>query len=71
MQTTTMPKQLTFSVKEAAEITGFSEETIRRAIRADDLPAAQAGKRGPYRITRQALNEWFEKKGGGPLFPEE
>ena len=30
--------KLAFTINEAAEATGFSEETIRRAVRAGDLP---------------------------------
>jgi len=63
-----MTKQQTYSVAEAAELTGYSEETIRRHIRADKLKAAGGGAgRSPYRIARTELARWWRDIGGGEL----
>jgi excisionase family DNA binding protein len=45
----------TVSVAEAAECLSVNEETVRRAIRAERLPAHRAGTRGRYRIERRHL----------------
>lgn len=64
-----MNDQQTYSVAEAAELTGYSKETIRRHIRADKLKAAGGGAdRSPYRIARAELARWWRGKGGGELF---
>jgi len=61
--------QQTYSVAEAAELTGYSKETIRRHIRADKMKAAGGGAdRSPYRIARAELARWWRDKGGGELF---
>lgn len=57
--------QHTFTPSEAAELTGFSEETIRREIRAGDLKAAEGH---PQRISRPELARWWRDRGGGELF---
>lgn len=64
-------RKTTYTVKEAAALTGYSEQTIRRAIDADELKAAGGGKRGAVlRISGVELERWWrDVKGGGDLFP--
>lgn len=60
----------TFDVTEAAELTGYSAETIRRHCREGTLRAAGGGEKGRiYRISRRELARWWrEEMGGGELF---
>lgn len=54
-----------FTTEEAASLTGFHVETLRRAIRSGELKAA--GQR-PYRISRTELRRWWrEEKEAGEL----
>lgn len=63
-------RRQTYTVSEAAELTGYHPESIRRHIRDDKLKAAQTGK-GNYRISRPELARWWrEELGGGELFEE-
>jgi excisionase family DNA binding protein len=58
----------TYTVSEAAELTGYHPESIRRHIRNDQLRAAQTG-RGNYRIAHGELARWWrDELGGGELF---
>ena len=50
--------KLAYSVEEAAEATGYSVDTIRRAIRSHDL-VARYGNTKPVILTT-ALNAWLE-----------
>lgn len=60
-----------FTITEAAKLLGVHHRFIRNAIRADELEAFVIGGRDPrragagmgYRITRQALQDWFFGKG--------
>lgn len=62
----------TFSTEEAADITGYHAETIRRHIRGGKLTAAKTGGRGGYRIARPELARWWrETLGGGQLFDDD
>jgi len=54
----------TYTTLEAAAITGFHPQTIRAAIKDDELPAA--GNR-PYRISAVELLQWWKGKGGGEI----
>jgi excisionase family DNA binding protein len=67
-----MSEQRTFTVAEAAEETGYSEETIRRHCRNGTLRAAGGGKQGRvYRISRRELARWWrDEMGGGELFED-
>jgi excisionase family DNA binding protein len=61
-------QQQTYTVSDAAKLTGYHPESIRRHIRDDKLKAAQTGK-GNYRISRPELARWWrEELGGGELF---
>lgn len=51
-------------VREAAELAGRSEETIRRAIRDGDLPDLRSNPRGHHRTRRGAVRE-LENRGRG------
>ena len=44
-------------------------ETIRRAIAAGELQAANSGGKTHYRISRAAITMWWQSRGGGVLFP--
>jgi hypothetical protein len=59
------------SILRAAEITSLSYSHIRRAILADDLPAANVGSPAHpiYRIARTDLIAWMERKKGGSNDP--
>lgn len=61
-------KRQTYTVSEAAEMTGYHPESIRRHIRKNKLDAAQNG-RGNYRIARTEIARWWrEELEGGELF---
>jgi len=55
------------SVAQAAQVTGLSATTIRRAIGGRDLAASNMGsdQRPLWRIGRQELAEWMSKQKGG------
>lgn len=57
----------TYSMKEAAELTGYSTRTLRRAIDAEELLAARQSS-GSIRISRVELAKWWRLRGGGELF---
>jgi excisionase family DNA binding protein len=48
------------TVAEAADLLGVKHQTIRRKIRAGELPAVQLGGRGSHiRVPRAALERWL------------
>lgn len=55
------------SVAQAAQVTGLSDTTIRRAIGGRDLAASNVGseQRPVWRIARRDLTAWMEKQKGG------
>lgn len=53
------------TTKEAAELLGIKTELVRRWCRDGHMPAVQLGRE--YRISRAALIDWWEEKGGGRL----
>lgn len=53
------------TTKEAAELLGIKTELVRRWCREGHLPAVQLGRE--YRISRAALIDWWDEKGGGRL----
>ena len=57
----------TYSMKEAAELVGYSTRTLRRAIDAGELLAARQSS-GSIRISRTELAKWWRERGGGDLF---
>ena len=60
---------LTYTAKEAAEITGFHPRTIRRAMNDGEIKFADGR---PRRISRIELERWWrDVKGGGDLFPDQ
>lgn len=49
-----------FSVPAAAIYTGFARDTLLRALRSGELAGDQrAGRRGHWRIERDALDAWI------------
>lgn len=62
-------RQEAFSTVEAAKIIGLHPERLRQLVRAGELPAARMGK--SWRISRVALETYFQACGGGRLFPAE
>jgi excisionase family DNA binding protein len=66
-----LEKNTTFSVQEAARLVGRSENYIRQRIKSGELPAAGGGRGVPWRISRAELAAWWEKQGGGSLFPDD
>ena len=63
-------KRQAFSVNEVAEMTGLHAETVRRAVRANELAAMRVSDsaRSTIRFSRAALNDWWVARGGGVLF---
>lgn len=64
-----LAQQVTFTVAEAAKITGRSVKTIRRHAKSGRLKAA-GGDGVPYRFSRSELADWWREQGGGRLFPD-
>lgn len=64
-----MKRRQVYTVQEIAEITGMSEEVIRRKCRNNELPAVGGGNI-PYRVSRPDLNEWWNELGGNKLFED-
>ena len=54
------------TVNEAAVLVRCHRQTITRAIKAEDLPAAKLNR--AYRISRGELARWWRGRGGGNLF---
>lgn len=48
--------------KEAADILRVSEEYLRELIRAGRIKAYKEGRRGGYRITRDAITKYIKRK---------
>ena len=65
---TDIEQQTTYSIEEAAELTGRSAETIRRHCQAGKLKAAGGGKGSSWQISRVELADWWKRQGGGRLF---
>lgn len=59
----------TYSLKEAAEVVGYSTRTLTRAISAGELQGANTGR--AIRISRVELARWWRSLGGGELFEDE
>ena len=55
-----LDQKKTYSVIEAAKILGVHPETVRRAIREDNLPASRFGNRGHYRIASIELDRFIK-----------
>lgn len=58
----------TYTLLEAAALLQVHPETLRRAIKADELLAAKIGKE--YRISKTDLEAYWIAKGGGALFDD-
>lgn len=58
----------TFRVPEVAELLDMSEATVRRKLRAGDIPGVKLNK--SWRVSRAELENWWRDKGGGDLFPD-
>jgi len=64
--------QETYTVQQVADLLHVHAETVRRAIRSKELPAARFGDgRGQWVISRVELVQWWARKGGGKLFENE
>jgi len=48
--------------KEVADILRVSEEYLRELIRAGRIKAYKEGRRGGYRITRDAIDKYIKRK---------
>lgn len=57
-----------FTVEELSALVRLAPITIRRAIRAGELRAANGGGKSGYRITRADISSWWRGRGGGDLF---
>jgi len=58
----------TLTVSEVADLLALAEQTIRRKLRAGEIPGVQTGK--GWRISKVALAEWWRDEGGGQLFDD-
>lgn len=54
----TMDKKV-LSIREAAQILGVSQDTIRRAIKSGSLRAFQINERGTYRIPTEEIERFM------------
>src|SRR5262249_20082502 len=65
------PAREFYSIKEAAQVVGVSDDHIRRAVVGGVLPCSNVGSmdRPTYRISRADLLAWMEARKGGPLPP--
>jgi excisionase family DNA binding protein len=52
-------EQLTYTVPEAAQVIGVSDDTLRRVIKRGDFPVLRIGSR--VLIAKIALNDWIER----------
>jgi len=59
----------TLTVSEVAELLALAEQTIRRKLRAGEIPGVQTGK--GWRISRADLEEWWGEQGGETLFDDD
>jgi excisionase family DNA binding protein len=59
----------TFRVPEVADLLDVSETTVRRKLRAGDLPGVKLDK--SWRISRAELARWWREQGGGELFDDD
>jgi len=66
-----MPVQEWFSIKEAAVLTGLSQDHIRRAVTGGTLPCSNVGTpdRSIYRISRKDIELWMERRKAGAMPP--
>lgn len=60
--------RVTLTVPELATLTGLHPLTIRRAISAGELQAANGGGKSAYRISQPDAESWWRGRGGGTLF---
>lgn len=63
-------ERVTLTVPELATLSGLHPLTIRRAIGAGKLKAANGGGRSHYRISRIDAEQWWRGRGGGTLLLE-
>lgn len=53
--------RLSFSVPQAAKVTGISRDTLYGEIRCGRLKSFMAGRRN-YRVSRTSLEEWMDER---------
>lgn len=58
----------TFRVSEVADLLDMSETTVRRKLRAGDLPGVKLDK--SWRVSRADLARWWREQGGGELYAD-
>lgn len=64
----TAVERAVLTVLELAARTGLHPLTIRRAIAAGELKAANGGGRSPYRSSKSDAQAWWRARGGGVIF---
>ncbi len=62
--------RVTLTVPELATLADLHPLTIRRAIAAGELKAANGGGRSHYRISRADAEAWWRGRGGGSLLDD-
>lgn len=65
------PKRLFATVREAATMTGWSEDTVRRMIDGGQMPAIRSGPRGSWRIPLAWIRDAATRMGNGESVPAE
>lgn len=62
-----------YTLEEAAQLTGYAQPTLRRAIRAGDLVFTGGSRDDERRISGVELERWWHSVEGGnaDLFPDE
>ena len=63
-----MERKLIYNLTESAELLMLHPETLRRAIKAGKLQAANLGR--ALRISAVELERWWKAQGGGEIWPE-
>ncbi len=63
-----MEERNVYTLGQAAELLNCHPETLRRAIKKEQLFAAKIGKE--YRISKTDLEAFWTAKGGGALFDD-
>lgn len=54
--------EVTYSIKEAANKFGFTEHSLRKAIRDGELEYGPRGAKHHWRVTESQLSKWWNKK---------
>ena len=62
-------EEVLFTMQEAAELLRCHPETLRLEVRKGNLKAGKIGR--DYRVSAKRLDEYWQARGGEPLFPQD